>query len=122
MDIYDYTQKPEEQRTFTVTDIQRITGSSPSVIRSIAERAGIEGFVNKDRHNVVVYDFKSMKQIVAIYRNYMRIDDVVKINKRRASEPKTIEQLRKEHPLVKDDKFFKLTYFPDIVPKCFADD
>lgn len=120
-EVYSYTQTPDESKMFTVSDIQKICGASPNIVRGIAERAGIESYISKERRNVVVYDFRAMKQIVAIYKNYKRVDEVRRSNKSK-TEPKTIEELRAEHPLVKDDRFFKLTFFPDITPKCFSDD
>lgn len=119
-DIYSYTQIPNESKMFTVSDIQRICGASPSIIRGIAERAGVESFVKKDGRGTVVFDFRSMKQIVAIYKNYSRVDEIIAKNQSKVE--KTIEQLRAEHPLVKDDRFFKLSYFPDVTPKCFEVD
>lgn len=108
----------EESRMFTTTDICRITGASAGIIRSIAEKAGIETYVSKVRQGIILYDFNSVRQIVKLYRNQITLKD---IRKSRA-EPKTIEELRAEHPLVKDDRFFKLSYFPNVVPKCFDDD
>lgn len=119
-EVYSYTQRPEEDRMFTVTDICKMVGASPCVIRSLAENAGIESFLSKERKNVIVFNFKGMKQIVALYKNVIGIDEVKKNNK--VQEPKTIEELRTEHPLVKDDRFFKLSFFPDIVPKCFTEE
>lgn len=118
-EVYSYTQKPEADRMFTVSDIQRICGASPNIIRGIAERAGVESFVKKDGRGTVVFDFHSMKQIVAIYKNHSRIDEIVAKNQPKVE--KTIEQLRAEHPLVKDDRFFKLSFFPDVVPNCFKE-
>lgn len=118
-DVYSYTQTPSEDRMFTISDIQKICGASPNIIRGIAERAGIESSVKKNR-NIIVFDFCSMKQIVAIYKNVSNIDEIVAKNKRKA-ETKSIEQLRAEHPLVKDDRYFKLSFFPDTVPVCFKE-
>ena len=118
-EIYNYTQKPEADGMFTISDIQKISGASPNVIRGIAERANIESFIKKDGRGTVVFDFHSMKQIVAIYRNHSRVDEIVAKNQPKVE--KTIEQLRAEHPLVKDDRFFKLSFFPDVVPNCFKE-
>lgn len=30
-----------------------------------------------------------------------------------------IEELRQQHKLVTDDRFFTLSYFPDVIPVCF---
>ena len=118
-EIYNYTQKSEADRMFTISDIQRISGASPNIIRGIAERANIESFIKKDGRGTVVFDFHSMKQIVSIYKNHSRVDEIVAKNQPKVE--KTIEQLRAEHPLVKDDRFFKLSFFPDVVPNCFKE-
>lgn len=112
--------EPTEERMFTVSDIQKICGASPSIIRGIAERANIESFVSKDRRGSIVFDFQSAKQIMKIYKHLSNVDEIANSNRNRA-EPKTIEELRAEHPLVKDDRFFKLSFFPDVVPNCFKE-
>lgn len=112
--------EPTEERMFTVSDIQKMCGASPAIIRGIAERANIESFVSKGRRCSIVFDFQSARQIMKIYKHLLNVDEIANSNKNRA-EPKTIEQLRAEHPLVKDDRFFKLSYFPDIVPNCFKE-
>lgn len=120
MESYRIAEPVKESRMFTVSDIQRICGASPNVIRGIAERANIESFVSAERRNKIVFDFQSMKQIVEIYRHISTSDDIASRNKNK-TEPKTIEELRAEHPLVKDDRFFKLSFFPDVVPNCFKE-
>lgn len=117
---YSYTQRPEEGRTFTVTDIQRLTGASVEVIKKIAEQANVECFIDKNRYNAIVYSFRGMKQIADIYRHLTGVNEVKMVNTKK--EVKTIEELRVEHPLVKDDRFFKLSFFPDVIPKCFSEE
>lgn len=119
-EVYSYTQTPEESRMFTISDIQKICGASPNIIRGIAERANIESFISKDRRNKVVFTFQSMKQIVEIYRHLSNVDEIARKNVNKA-EVKTVEELRAEHPLVKDDRFFKLSFFPDVIPNCFKE-
>lgn len=113
-----YKVEPIEEKMFTITDIQRVCGASPNIIRSIAEKAGVESFISKGNRHSIVFDFNSARQIIAIYKNYSRVDEIAKRNR---SEPKTIEELRAEHPLVTDDRFFKLSFFPDVVPNCFKE-
>ena len=112
--------EPTGERMFTVSDIQKMCGASRAIIRGIAERANIESFVSKDRRGSIVFDFQSVKQIMKIYKHLLNVDEIANSNKNRA-EPKTIEELRAEHPLVKDDRFFELQYFPDVIPNCFKE-
>lgn len=108
----------KESDMFTTTDICKMTGATHSAIRSLAEKAGIETYVSKTRHGIFLYDKSSVEQIIKLYRRQMTLQEI----KKNRGEPKTIEQLRSEHPLVTDDRFFKLSYFPDTVPKCFVDE
>ena len=112
--------EPTGERMFSVSDIKKMCGASPAIIRGIAERANIESFVSKDRRGSIVFDFQSAKQIMKIYKHLLNVDEISNSNKNRA-EPKTIEELRAEHPLVKDDRFFKLQYFPDVKLNCFKE-
>ena len=33
----------------------------------------------------------------------------------------TLDEMKKLHPLVTEERFLNLNYWPDITPKCFAD-
>lgn len=33
----------------------------------------------------------------------------------------TLEEMKKLHPLVRDEKFFKTSYFPEVMPDCFKE-
>jgi hypothetical protein len=33
----------------------------------------------------------------------------------------TLEEMKALHPLVKDERYFKTSYFPDTVPECFKE-
>ena len=113
---FSYVQTPIENKVFTMTDISRIIGASADVIHTIIETINAESSVNENGR--IVYDFKTMKQIMGVYKNTLKVSEVKKTN----TTVKTIEELRAEHPLVKDDRFFKLSYFPKTEPACFEND
>ena len=58
MENYNIADSMKEGRMFTISDIQKISGASPNIIREIAERANIESFISKDRRNTIVLTFK----------------------------------------------------------------
>ena len=41
------------------------------------------------------------------------------VEKPKARVVQNLEELRALHPLVKDEKFFDSSYFPDVTPTCF---
>lgn len=65
------------------------------------------------------------------YQDYLTVKDYVQaFNVKKAErkkrleelcnseqEKKSLEELRKEHPLVKDDRFFNVNYWPETTPK-----
>ena len=108
----------KESEMFTTTDICKMLNASPCIVRNLAEKAGIETYVSRTRHGIILYDFKGATQIIKLYRKQITLNDV----KKNRVEPKTVEELRAEHPLVTDDRFFKTSYFPDTIPICFLEE
>lgn len=111
---FSYTDKPEEERLFTTIEVAKIAHVEPASVYNICKRECIAYKIKYiNCRKTALYDFRTMKRIVEICKK----NKGQKVIENKPAE--TIEQLRKEHPLVTDDKFFKLSYFPDVVPNCF---
>ena len=65
-------------------------------------------FLRKHGRNGVTYTTRS-KKIEDDIKSYFSKKPELAVNKA-------------EHPLVKDDKFFDINYWPETVPKCFETD
>lgn len=64
------------------------------------------------------------KKIIEYFKNEKekaRIKKEEEIKAKREAFQLQLIELKKEHPLVTDDRCFKLSWFPDIVPDCFKE-
>ncbi len=53
---------------------------------------------------------------------YQYLKNLIAKNRDKKSEAKvSLEEMKKLHPLVTDDRFFKTSFFPDVVPECFKE-
>lgn len=103
---------PDENRIFTTVEIADALNTNRPTIYHIAELKGIECTIGAKRVKYWTYsDFKQIKEF---------LDQHKKPEKKTVKAPELpIEELMKLHPLVKNTRWFKLSDFPDIVPKGF---
>lgn len=116
---YAIGQMPDECRQFTTQDIAMSLGLLPTSVSSIAVKLGIkperryEGRAFKH-----FYSWEQFRQLQLYEAEIER--KRAKLNKVNV-QVYTLEELKKLHPLVTDDRFFQLSYFPETKPKCFED-
>lgn len=91
----------EHKEYFTVTQVVEITGLSNKNICYRQRKLGIKPRIEGHK---AYYTAEQIEKIQSMSDN---------------SSSLNLEELKKQHPLVKDDRFFKLTYFPDVIPSCF---
>jgi hypothetical protein len=114
MEQYSYTQKTKTDRLFKTKEVADICGITVGMVHYAVEKLGIIYTTNK--WGYAQFSFIQMRLI----KEYYKKSDTS--NLKLKAEPMTLEQLKELHPLVKDERFFKLSYFPEIVPNCFAED
>lgn len=99
-------ERAETENTITLNTLSIMFSSSESSIKKILNEKGIvplEVRVNSVWGNVSEKYPIKVKEILTKYFDDMKIDK------------------EDEHPLVKDKNCLKLSYWPNIVPKCFED-
>lgn len=114
MEQYSYTQKTKTDRLFKTKEVADICGVTVGMVHYAVEKLGIIYTTNK--YGYAQFSFNQMRLI----REYYKKSDLS--NFKPKGEPMTLEQLKELHPLVKDERFFKLSYFPEVTPNCFAED
>lgn len=116
---------PKQERIFTVNEISNLVGYTPNQIRVFARKMKIG-----KRHKPLVeggpcFDFtysdyliikKYVEERKAIKEKFQQLN-LAKIK----SKEETLQELKKLHPLVTDERFFKLEFFPDVMPECFKE-
>ena len=122
---FSFWDIPEDtQKLFTTDEVGKILNVKPDNISSMVYRYGIKKILkatNKGR--TYYFDYKAMREIKAYFdrRNKER---EAKGLQRLEAEPTvkySIEELKKLHPLVTDERCFQLSYWPETLPKCFED-
>lgn len=113
-----------EKRMYTTTEIVKLLGKKHnSEVRKMCIRNHIAWEMSKDEYTAI-YPYESVIKLI----------DLTRKNKEKAAAreerkvivqqdaKKTLEELRAEHPLVIDDRFFKTSYFPEVIPECFKEE
>lgn len=120
------TTKPRNNRTFTIADLGYAFGVTSASILNEIHKNNLPFTVEKRGRG---------KRFIAPYETYLELKKHYdKMLEKKAGKKKvtdnakpaaqkslTVEEMRKLHPLVTDDRFFKESYFPETVPDCFED-
>lgn len=112
------------QRYFTTYEIAKETGMTEKAVRNILYRRQISPvIVSNHNGRKALWGYTAYKIVMERAEVYKKRENRLKQVKAilQKEEVLSLEELRKLHPLVKDDRFFKTSYFPDIIPKCFED-
>lgn len=124
-DITHYTQRPDVQKFYTVQETADLLDTSCDEVRRIV-------LYYKVKHETV--RTKQSKAIMLDYDAYRLVKNIHEEKEQRrkeAAERAVIKRQKAEeensaddaeaHPLVKDKRFLKLSFFPDVVPECFKE-
>ena len=111
----------DADRTFcTLEVIQGIGTSEHSVKKAVAalgitpEYAGTKGYL------YTYSDYINIKAWIQTHVNSKK-SNKQKIISNECKLSKSLEQLRAEHPLVKDDRCFNINWWPNTVPKVYEE-
>jgi len=115
-DFTSYTQKPESEILYSVSDVARIAGCSNPTVHHIAKRLNIQARIYA-KHNAraAYFSYEEMKVIGEAYNkhgNDYRAVKEVKLDTDAKAE---------DHPLVTNRDFLKLNVWPDTIPACFQE-
>ena len=124
-DITHYTQRPDVQKFYTVQETADLLDTSCDEVRRIV-------LYYKVKHETV--RTKQSKAIMLDYDAYRLVKDIHEEKEQRRKEAAERAVIRKQkaeeengaddesaHPLVKDKRFLKLSFFPDVIPECFKE-
>ena len=110
-------------RTFTTSELRDATGYSAPSISRLALQSGFGTVVPAKTGTDSVWP---LEFYMWLKKHKARIDlEHQRIAKRKAKlveeENKNIAEMKREHPLVTDERCFKLNYWPETVPNCLED-
>lgn len=112
-----------EKRMYTTTEVARLIGKLNPEVRNLCKRNHIKWEMSKDDY-IALYPYESVIRLIEIARKNK--EKAIAREQKKATVQKdvkkTLEELQAEHPLVKDIRFFKTSYFPEVVPECFKEE
>ena len=115
---FNYTQRPESPRLFLVSEMANALEITVPCVYSLIKKLDIDFIKKPDGrgHNVMYFTHDALKRCE---EELKRREDTEKT--KREIVRVELEAAQTEHPLVTDARFLKLSYFPDVVPVCFAE-
>ena len=124
-DITHYTQRPDVQKFYSVQETADLLDTSCDEVRRIV-------LYYKVKHETV--RTRQSKAIMLDYDAYRLVKNIHEEKEKRRKEAAERAVIRKQkaeeengaddasaHPLVKDKRFLKLSFFPDVIPECFKE-
>lgn len=109
-------------KTYTVADLSAISGLTVMGVFARARRLGIKPYgyekEKTSKGNSIKISLFSYVQVVQMgFFGEKKAESKVEVKPLKFN----LEELKKLHPLVKDMRFFKTSYFPDIIPDCYKE-
>lgn len=112
------------QRLFTTKEVGAILNQKPNCISAVVYRLGIHRILKSTPYGrTYFFNYQQMREIKEYYdrRNKERAAKGLPQLKAEETIQYSLEELKQIHPLVTDERCFKSSYWPDILPKCFED-
>ena len=116
-----------KERMYSFYDIAALEGMSVQGVRTRffkanADKSKIKTLIVYDSHGAghteMLFTASQLVEFKLIGRSKKSKQPKVCVQKK-VDIAENIEELRRQHNLVKDDRFFTLSYFPDVIPVCF---
>lgn len=111
-----YTQRPGNERYFLASEMANALEITLPSFYSLSKKLDLDNIKKPDGrgHMVLYFCHTALKQCE---EELKRRED-----EKKEAAPKVEAALDPtEHPLVTDARFLRLSFFPDIVPACFAE-
>lgn len=115
----------EKEKTYTTTEVMEMCGLTRAAVLSRARPLGFtkccKYVLKRTSWGNYIKEFSfTESQVKAMGCDHKVCSETVEevIEKTREEE---LEELKKEHPLVKDERCFTLSWFPDTKPKNFEE-
>lgn len=119
---YDIGQFPVNGRTFTTSEIALASGYSKEGVRGLLNKLRIKCKIRPTQTSrEAVWDYTAYKAVMDWKKEKDEIRKSKEIKQPIKEEVQTLEELKKAHPLVRDVRFFRLSYFPETTPECFKE-
>lgn len=109
---FNITSRPETERTFTTAEAAEALNCSKATIAQLVRRFALPFVRSKTGKGAArLFEYATVKKMA----------EILKSPRVKKTTPDTDADAA-AHPLVTNPDFLKLSYFPDVIPACFAED
>ena len=116
----------EKEKTYTTTDLMEITGLTRAAVLKRAKPFGFTKYcryvLKRTSWGNYIKEFSFTESQVKAMGYDHDLRNIEKEVAHETTKEDLLKRLRKEHPLVTNDKCFVLSWFPDTVPSVLKDD
>ena len=116
-DKYLWTQRPDVQKVYTTKEVAQLLDVTEAVVRGIVKQHDLDFSVCSTKNSrAAFYSYDTVRQIKAYHDAIVQKQEKYRLDKIKAMQDQSIsnEEMKALHPLVTDERFFKLSYFPDV--------
>ena len=119
--MFTLTQRPEKQKVYTIQETADLLDTSCDEIRRIVNYYKVKHeIVTTKQSRAIVIDYDSFRLVKEIHEEKeKKKEQAKKAAQLKAQKPEEDVTSAEDHPLVKDKRCLKLSWWPDIVPNCF---
>ena len=121
--MFTLTQRPEKQKVYTIQETADLLDTSCDEIRRIVNYYKVKHeIVTTKQSRAIVIDYDSFRLVKEIHEEKeKKKEQAKKAAQLKAQKPEEDTTSAEDHPLVKDKRCLKLSWWPDILPNCFED-
>jgi hypothetical protein len=122
-DFTSYTQKPDVEKFYTVTELAELFNVTCDTIRNISNRMNLpHDYVTRHKARLAIYPYESVKIIQEHFEAREKLRRLAEENRaKKIINDEPAEGNAEDHPLVTDKQYLKLSVWPDVTPKCFEE-
>ena len=123
-DKYYWTQRPDIQKVYTTKEVAELLGITEASVRGIVKNYDLDfSVVPTKSSRAACYSYDTVRQIKEYHEATVKRFEKIRLDKMKAMQDQSMstEDMKRLHPLVTDERYFKLSYFPDVVPECFKE-
>lgn len=116
----------EKEKIYTTTEVMELCGMTRSAVLSRARQFGFTKYcryvLKRTSWGNYVKEFSfTESQVKVMGCDHEFRNEKVEVGVEKTREEK-LEELKKEHPLITDEKFFKLSWFPETIPSVLKEE
>lgn len=119
---FTFGQKPAEERYFSTLEVSEMIGCSDQSIAAMIKKTGIKPLkIHTGRTYKNKFTWEQYKILEAWHKGPRGRPKTQTVEVKKDDNMLNLEDLKALHPLVTDERFLKLSFWPNVIPACFEE-